>query len=75
MENALDNLLNRIRAFRRQRGWSINQLAVASGLPWSVLGRMDDPSWSPSSNTLRALALVMEPPRPRRSKAIKEDRV
>lgn len=81
MQTEIDTLLERIRDYRRHQGWSLNKLANAAGVPWSVLQGMDDPDWSPSLKTLRALLAVMKSgdgsgssPRPRRPQPHPEGR-
>lgn len=55
MQTEIDALLERVRAYRHHRQWSINRLAKEAEVPWSVLQGMDEPSWSPSLKTLRSL--------------------
>lgn len=59
MQTDVDTLLERVRAYRRHRGWAINKMAKEAGVPWSVLQGMDDDGWSPSLKTLRALLTVI----------------
>lgn len=60
MEPDIDTLLERIRDYRRHRGWSLNRLAKEAGVPWGVLQGMDDADWSPSLKTLRALLAAVK---------------
>ena len=60
MEPDIDTLLERIRDYRRHRGWSLNRLAKEAGVPWGVLQGMDEPEWSPSLKTLRALLAAVK---------------
>jgi predicted transcriptional regulator len=60
MEPDITAILDKIRAFRRKRKLSINALAKAAEVPWSVLQGMDEPGWSPSLKTLNALLAAMK---------------
>lgn len=51
----INQSIDRIRSFRRAKGWSILRYAKAAGMGESTIRRMDDPSWSPTAETLRRL--------------------
>ena len=47
-------VLDRIRAFAREKRWRPGTLAAKAGLSRGTLGPLFDPDWSPSSATIRA---------------------
>ncbi len=47
-------VLDRIRAFARERGWTPGKLAAEAKLSRGTLGPLFTPEWSPSSATVRA---------------------
>lgn len=60
VQNAtLDSVLSRVRAYRQAEGLSFSALAMRAGLSRSALVGMDDPDWSPTATTLRAIEALM----------------
>lgn len=57
--HTVDAILERVRAFRRARGWSINRLAGEAGMPESTIRDMDAADWSPTVATLRKLEALI----------------
>jgi ribosome-binding protein aMBF1 (putative translation factor) len=55
----IDTLINRIRAYRRHKDWTVSQLATEAGLNEATIRHLDDPDWSPNVRTLRALEKVV----------------
>lgn len=55
----IDQSIERIRAYRQVQGWSILRLAKESGMGESTIRRLDDPTWSPTADTLRKLEAVI----------------
>jgi len=51
----IEMVLNRIRAYRRERGWCITKMARESGITEAAIRKMDSPSWAPSSTTIRKM--------------------
>lgn len=61
-ERALDDLLAEIRRFKVMTGASAREFARICGLQDSTLRGMDDPEWSPTVSTLRAILRAMDGP-------------
>lgn len=61
-ENLLDSLLTRIRQYRRDTGLSVRAFTEMTGVPIGTLRDLDDPSWSPTVTTLRAILRAMDGP-------------
>lgn len=55
----IDRTIERIRAYRAHRGWSILRFAKEAGIGESTIRRLDDPEWSPTVDTLRRLERVV----------------
>ncbi|MBK8159151.1 MAG: helix-turn-helix transcriptional regulator [Rhodospirillaceae bacterium] len=64
----IDLSISRIRAYRRQQGWSVLRLANTAGLRESTIRQLEDPNWSPTASTLRKLEAIVpadfQPPVP-----------
>jgi transcriptional regulator with XRE-family HTH domain len=56
---SVDQAIERVRAFRIEKGWTINRFAVRAGVTESTLRKMDDPNWNPERQTLKKLEAVM----------------
>ena len=56
----VDGILNRVRAFRRENGLSLNELARRADLPPSTIAHLDRPDWSCTVATLRQLEKVLQ---------------
>jgi len=56
-----DDSIDRIRAWRKSAGWSINRLGSECGLNESTLRDIDNPDWNPRAETLRKLEAVIPP--------------
>ena len=52
--------INRVRAFRKAKGWSVLRLAKEAGLNEATIRHMDDPGWSPTATTLTRLETVCD---------------
>jgi hypothetical protein len=61
---SLDDLLARLRAYRREAGLSYSSFALKAGLSRAALIGMDEADWSPSGDTIRALERLVEDWRP-----------
>jgi ribosome-binding protein aMBF1 (putative translation factor) len=57
----IDRTIERIRAYRRARGWSILRFAKEADMGESTIRYMDRPDWSPTADTLRRLESVIPP--------------
>lgn len=55
----IEQAIQRVRAFRKERGWNLSQFAREAGLKESTIRKMDEPSWNPEINTLRKLEAVI----------------
>jgi transcriptional regulator with XRE-family HTH domain len=55
----IDQTLDRIRSFRRDKGLSIAALERLAGLSISSLAEIDDPLWSPTAKTVRKIEAVI----------------
>jgi transcriptional regulator with XRE-family HTH domain len=57
-------LADTLREARRKRGWSILHLSKRSGVPWSVIRRIEDesPSYVPSEGNTLLLAQALRVP-------------
>ncbi|MTJ81756.1 MAG: hypothetical protein F8N37_12160 [Telmatospirillum sp.] len=55
----IEQAMQRVRAFRTARGWSILRFAKESGLNESTIRRMDRPDWSPTADTLKKLESIV----------------
>lgn len=56
---SVDQAINRIRKFRREKGWSINRLATTAGVAEATLRNIDEPDWNPKLRTLEKLEDVI----------------
>jgi len=56
------NVGQRVRALREERGWSIRELAEASGLAMNTLSLIENARTSPSVSTLQQIAHALEVP-------------
>lgn len=54
-----DDSIDRIRAWRKAAGWSINRLGSECGLNESTLRDIDGKGWNPRAETLRKLEAVI----------------
>lgn len=55
----IDSSITRIRAYRAAMTWSVLRLATEAGLNESTIRRIDDPTWSPTADTLRKLEAII----------------
>ena len=51
--------IERIRAYRVARGWSINRLATEAAIGWSTIRRIESPDWNPNTDTLKRLEAII----------------
>ncbi|HVJ44653.1 MAG TPA: helix-turn-helix transcriptional regulator [Dongiaceae bacterium] len=51
--------IEKIRAFRVSRGWTLSKLAREAGLRESSIRDLDRDSWNPESKTLRKLETII----------------
>lgn len=55
----IDQSIQRIRAFHRDRGLSVSALAKMAGMGESTVRHINRPDWSPTADTLRRLEAVI----------------
>jgi transcriptional regulator with XRE-family HTH domain len=60
MTTAHDNLVRNLKTMAKQRGWSLNRLADASGLSRGAMSHILRQQKSPTLNTLEKLATALE---------------
>ncbi|OSQ34020.1 hypothetical protein [Thalassospira sp. MCCC 1A01428] len=58
---SIDHNLNRIRAWRRHKGFAIYRLATLAGVNEAAIRKMDMPGWNPTANTIRKFEAVIPP--------------
>ncbi len=51
--------IERVRAFRKAKGWNLSQLARAADLRESTIRNMDEKNWNPEVRTLAKLEAVV----------------
>lgn len=51
--------IERVRKFRKDRGWNLSRFARAAELRESTIRKMDDDDWNPETKTLAALEAVV----------------
>lgn len=56
---SIDASIERVRAYRRFRGWSINRMATEAAIGESTIRRIDAPDWNPNTDTLRRLETII----------------
>lgn len=56
---SIDSIIDRMRRWRRYEGMSKTALAAAAGLSVNCLTRMEEPAWSPTASTIRAIEAVI----------------
>lgn len=54
-----EQAINRVREFRKSRGWSLSLFARAAGLKESTIRKMDSDDWNPETKTLAKLEAVV----------------
>ena len=57
---SISDIVERIRAFAHQPGWSKARLASESGLHPNALRSLDEPDWSPRLDTLVKVEAAIE---------------
>ena len=55
----VDNILNRIRAYRKESGLTISGYGRRAGVAEATIRNMDEPDWSPNVRTVRLLEAVI----------------
>lgn len=57
----VNDVLNRLRAFRRAMDWNPQQLADGAGLSRETVRNMDAADWRPTTLTIRAIEALIPP--------------
>lgn len=58
---SIDHIIERLRAYRRAKGWSILRFAKEAGMGESTIRNMDHPEWSPTADTIRRMEAIIPP--------------
>jgi ribosome-binding protein aMBF1 (putative translation factor) len=58
--HSFNRAIQKVRAFRTKKGWTLNRFAKEVGLRESTIRYMDDPDWRPEFDTLRKLESFVE---------------
>jgi ribosome-binding protein aMBF1 (putative translation factor) len=54
-----EQAIQRVRTFRKDRGWTLSKFAREAELRESTIRKMDDPDWNPEHRTLAKLEAVV----------------
>lgn len=57
----IERAIERVRAFRKAKGWSRTRYARLAGLGPNALAEIDERDWAPRADTLRKLEAVIPP--------------
>jgi ribosome-binding protein aMBF1 (putative translation factor) len=54
-----EQAIERVRKFRKDKGWNLSQFAKKAELRESTIRKMDEPDWNPETKTLAKLEAVV----------------